>query len=486
MAHVSTVSKALAIQRMVAHDATMRMLRADSIPIIASLLAAHLGRPGARMATDELFERMDADLELLRDHFDLPRTARAYCDDWRGAGFLQRRPASGARGETLELSSEAFQAIRVLDQLEEPASTVTQSRLLSLAQAIKSLAVDTDPDAERRLAALRAERDRIDAEIERVQHGEVSVLDERTALERATDILLQVRDLPADFAGVRARFETLNHDLRERILHADEDDRHVLDDVFRGVDLIESSDEGQTFSGFATLIRDPERSSALEGDLAAVLERSFAATMSTDDRRTMRSLVRDLKSNSRDVHLVLTEFARGLRRYVYSQDFQRDRALRDSLQQALAAAGPAARSVRPTADLGRELELSSLRLSTVGELVLHDPADYDTGDALADAAKSQLDLEALRAIAREGEIDFAELIDNVNAELAVTSPVSVGDVLRRRPATQGLGSVVGLLSLASTYGHVDGREVEQLIWRGVDDIERRAVVSQHLFQEAIV
>lgn len=482
---MSTVSKALAIQRMLAHDATLRMLRADTVPVIASLLATHLGRPGARMATEELFERMDADLELLRDHFELPKTARAYCDDWRGAGFLQRRPAHGARGETYELTSSAFQAVRVLDQLHEPASTVTKSRLISLAQAIRALAVDTDPDVERRLTALTAERDRIDAEIARVEQGEVAVLDERTALERATDILLQVRDLPADFAGVRARFETLNHDLRERILHADESDRHVLDDVFRGVDLIESSDEGQTFSGFAALIRDPERSSALEGDLAAVLERAFADTLALDDRRTLRSLVRDLKANSRDVHLVLTEFARGLRRYVYSQDFQRDRVLRDTLQATLAAAGPAAREVRPTTPLARELELSSLRLSTVGELALHDPSDFDTGDELSDAQESGLDLEALKAVARESEIDFAELVDNVNAELAVTSPVTVAEVLQRRPATQGLGSVIGLLSLAATQGEVDAETLEQLCWRGLDDLTRQAVVGRHLFREPI-
>lgn len=482
---MSTLAKALALQRMVAHDATVRMLRADNAPVVASVLAAHLGRPGTRMVTDDLFELIDADLEVLRDHFDLPRTARAYCDDWRTAGFLQRRPAAGARGETLELTSAAFYAIRVLDQLDEPTSTVTQSRLISLAQAIRALAVDTDPHAERRLASLTAERERIDAEISRVEGGEVTVLDQRTALERATDILLQVRDLPADFAGVRTRFEALNHDLRERILHADEGDRQVLDDVFRGVNLIESSDEGLTFSGFASLIRDPERSSALEGDLSAVLEREFTGILSAEDRRTLRSLVRDLKASSRDVHLVLTEFARGLRRYVYSQDFQRDRVLRDSLQSTLAAAGPAVREVRPTTLLGHDVELSSLRLSTVGELALHDPSDFDTGEALADAEDASLDLEALKAVARESEIDFAELIDDINAELAITSPVSVGQILQRRPATQGLGSVIGLLSLAATQGEVAPDANERLAWRGADDVGRQAVVGKHLFREPI-
>lgn len=485
MSNVSVTAKALALQRIVADDATMRMLRADHAPVIASLLGAHLARPGARVATDNLYELIDADLEVLRDHFELPKTARAYCDDWRAAGFLIRRPAAGARGETLELAPQALVALRVLDQLEEPRSTVTQSRLLSLAQAIRQLAADTDPDVQRRLAALHAERDRLDTEIARVAAGEVTVLDERAALERATDILLQAQDLPADFAGVRARFETLNHDLRERILHADDGDSRVLDDVFRGVDLIESSDEGQTFSAFASLIRDPERSSALEGDLGAVLDRDFADSLPADARRTLRTLVRDLKSSSRDVHSVLTDFARGLRRYVYSQDFHRDRVLRDALQEALAAAAPAARAVRATTPLGRDLELSSLRLTTVGELSLHVPSDFDTGVELTDAAAEHLDLAALRAIARESEIDFAELVDNVNAELERAMPVSVGEILERRPATQGVASVVGLLSLAATQGEVEAEAVERLAWRGLDQVDRHAVVTRHLFREPI-
>lgn len=482
---MSSLAKALAVQRVVADDATVRLLRADHAPVIAGLLTTHLGRPGARVATDELYELLDADLEVLRDHFDLPQTARAYCDDWRSAGFLVRRPAVGARGETLELAPETLVALRLLEQLDEPRSTVTQSRLLSLAQAVRQLAVDTDPDAERRLQTLRAERDRIDDEIARVAAGEVSVLDERTARERAEDILLQAQDLPADFAGVRARFEVLNHELRERILQAGEEDCHVLDDVFRGVDLIQASDEGQTFAAFASLIRDPERSSALDGDLAAVLDRDFAGALTAEQRHTLRSLVRDLKSSSREVHSVLTDFARGLRRYVYSQEFYRDRALRDALHEALAAAVPAARSARPTTPMSLELELSSLRLATVGEIRLHDPSEFDTGADLADAEDEPLDLTALKAIARETEIDFAELIDQVNAALAQAQPVTVGEILDQRPASQGLASIIGLLSLAVTHGEVHRDASETLTWQGTDDVQRQASTDVHLFRETI-
>ncbi len=96
-----------------------------------------------------------------------------------------------------------------------------------------------------------------------------------------------------------------------------------------------------------------------------------------------------------------------------------------------------------------------------------------------------IDFAELIAIARESEIDFAELTDNVNAALDGSGSISVAEVLHRFPATQGLASVVGLLSLASTYGTVDPDAREQIVWAGIDGIERSAVIRRHHFTEGI-
>lgn len=482
---MSALASALAYKRLLDDNATLRMLRADHVAVSAALLSAHLGSPGIRLTSEDLYEVIDADLEELRPHFELPKTAKAYCDDWRNASFLIRRPATEARGETYELSSDALSAIRVLDQLETPRSTLTESRLVSLAAGLRQLAVDTDPDATRRLEALHQERERIDAEIARIRDGEFAVLDERRALERVTDILLQAQDLPADFARVRARFEQLNHELRVSIVNTDDTQSTVLDDVFRGVDLIESSNEGRTFTAFSALIRDPERSAAFDTDVAAVLDRDFADRLAPEARRALRTLVRELKAGSREVHGVLTEFARGLRRYVHSQEFQRDRALRGVLQEALAAAVAASKRIRPYADTGIEVELSAMRLFSVGEMIADDPSEFDTGARLADDEPGIIDFEKLAAIARESEIDFAELIRNVNELVAGSAPMTVSEILAFRPATQGLASIIGLLSLATRHGQVRRGETERLTWQGADGIRRHADVDTHIFTERI-
>ena len=121
MGRMSALAAALAHRRLVRESATLRLLRADHVAVAAALLSTHLGTPGTRMPADDLHELLEADLEELRDHFDLgAKSAKAYCDDWRAAGLLVRRPAPESRGETYELSPEAIDGLRILAELDEP------------------------------------------------------------------------------------------------------------------------------------------------------------------------------------------------------------------------------------------------------------------------------------------------------------------------------------------------------------------------------
>ncbi|XBH20440.1 DUF3375 domain-containing protein [Jonesiaceae bacterium BS-20] len=483
---MSIIASALKYERIAESNATLRLLRATNLAVVAAILETHLGTPGAKLVAEDLFELIEADLFDLREHFELPKTAKAYCDDWRVAGFLIRRPATTARGETYELSADALSAIRTLGQLSAPQSTITESRLVNLAAAIRQIAIDTDPDVTRRKAALLAERDAIDEEIARIKTGHLSILENRRALERVADVLSQAQDLPADFARVRAKFEDLNTNLRHSIVTSDQSQSTVLDEVFRGVNLIEDSDEGRTFTAFLALLRDPERSAALDGDIAEVLAREFATELSADARHNLRSLLPALKSGSRDVNSALTEFARGLRRYVYSQEYQRDRTLRALIQQSLAAALPASQVVRPTTEVNVALELSAMKLFSAGTISPHDPSDFDTGGLLEQQRELVTEFADLAAIVRESEIDFSELTANVNTLLQQIQRPTIGQVLREFPATQGIASVVGLMSLARQQGAVKPGATEQLQWLGLDGVTRTALVEHHIFTKEVV
>lgn len=450
---VSVRSAAFALSRLHQDSAAWALLRSPNAPVAVAILDTHLGGDQRRVTAADLFELVDADLDDLRDHdLDLPGTGQSYCSGWRKAGILIRRPTDDSRTETFELSPAAFSAIRYIRQLVEPRSTVTQSRLATIATQLADLSRDTDPNGSTRLATLHAERDRIDAEIARVRTGDVSVLGSREARERAQDIVDLARELPDDFARVRADLEKINRDLRLRIVEDDDAQAHVLQDIFRGVDLLQESDAGHSFKAFYSLVLDPEVSDSFHDSIEQVLERPFAASLSPEEKRFLRSLLRTLQERSGEVHGVMTTFARGLRRFVQSQEYQRDRVIRRLLRDSLAEAAPLSSTVRPYSTTGYDLERTSVGIRSVGALTLHDPGDLITStDVVEHDDDGVLDVAQLRLLARATEIDFDELRGDVGETIAALGPSTIGAVLERHPATQGIASVVGLLVLADQH-----------------------------------
>lgn len=490
MATVPATARALRLLQRLEEDAAWRLLRADNAPIVAALLGEHLDGDANRLDADDLYERIDADLDDLRAHgLTLPQTAQAYVKAWRDAGFLVRRSAVDARGETLELSGAGVAALRFLESRDAPRRSLTESRIASLSAQLRQLAIDTDPSSSRRLQRLLEERDAIDARVAAIQEGRDDALTGERAVERVQDLLAQAAEVPDDFARVRTEFEELNALLRRRILESGQTQREVLDDVFRGVDLIAESDAGRSFSGFSSLVLDPALGAAFEEDVRHVLDREFAGSLTVAERRALRGFLATLKERSAEVHDVVTQFARGLRRYVRSQDYQRDRVLRGLIQEALATARETGSTLKPWTPLGVDQKLTHVAIRSVGALTLHDPADVDAPREVETHSGAVADLEALRALARATEIDFDELGNNVNSALEraraqgpADARVSVGEVLTTFPATQGVASIVGLLALAARHGVVAHEaEPETLAWQRADGTARRARVTRHVF-----
>lgn len=486
VATVSALHTALAAERLATESPAWGLLRARNAPVAVAVLAEHLAGEQRRLPAPELFERIDEDLVVLREHgFDLPRTARAYCDDWREGGILVRRATDELREETYELSEGALDAIRFVTGLLEPRSSVTQSRLATILERLHSLAVATDPRAATRLAALEAERARIDAEIAKVASGDYEVLPRERAVEQARDVLALADQLPADFARVRSEMERLNRALRARLVDDVASRGTVLEDVFRGVDHLAESDAGRSFQGFFALILDTEQVAAFEEDVDGVLEREFASGLSAGEARNLRRLLPALQDSSAEIHDVMTAFSRSLRRFVQSDELTEHRAvqrvLREAQRDALALAG----SVQPFARTQVELLLTSVGIDAVTALTLHNPADHQTPDDVVPRVDAHpVDWAELVAAARESEIDFVELRGHVNETLARRGPVTIGELLDDHAATQGVASVVGLLVLADEHAvALDGLEPAR--WTTTSGAPRTGTVPRRLFTEEL-
>jgi hypothetical protein len=466
--------KSLATYRQLRTQPLWRLLAAATGPTVIALLQTHLYDSERSLPASILHERIERDLETLRNHGeDWPQTAQAYVAGWLADGYLERRFPAGSREEEYELTTSTVDAIRFVSSLVRPHSAATESRLSLVIGALGKLADDTDTDRSRRLERLRAEQVRIEREIAAVEQGTFQVLSDSAALERTREIIALADNLAGDFRRVRDQFEQLNRDLRERIMDHDGNRGEVLDSLFAGIDLISESDAGRTFSAFWRLLTDPVQSSALDDALDQLMSRDYVTVLDASERSFLLRLTRTLLEQGGMVHSVLQSFARSLKHFVQSREFMEQRRLSQLLRKAQRAAMSLKDEVKATEALQYTLPLTSSRLASPSQWVLHDPALQALPDRMVEGEAAPIDLETVGELVAQSEIDFRALEADVRAVLALRSQASIADVLLECPARQGLGSVLGLLAMGARHG-IMAESCEIVSWIGGDDIPRKA------------
>ncbi|OGU20530.1 MAG: hypothetical protein A2580_06935 [Hydrogenophilales bacterium RIFOXYD1_FULL_62_11] len=446
-------------------EPTWRLLSANLAPDVLGLLRYLLYDGERTVSGPTLLARLTTELDLLRTQGrDLAGDARYYLRDWVTQGWLERRLPEGGDEELYELSAPGLQALRIIASLDQQREAATESRLSLVMSQLQRLSRATETDPMVRLEQLYEERRRIDAEIDAVASGEVSVLDPKRALADLREILNLARDLSEDFQRVRDRFTALYQNFRERIIQEDGQRGKVLAEVFDGVDVIAQTEEGQAFHAFWSLLIDPEQSALLEASIDALSRRDFASTLPRDERLFLSRMTRTLLERAGSVNDKQTGFARSLRSFVQSHEYKEQRRL-TRLLQSTKADGLAVRAMlRPENPVGYTLQLSSATFRSLGQWKLHVPVQGIVPGELEEGEASTIELEDIAAAVQESDIDFRALADNVRQVLDHASQVSIGGLLAQFPATQGLGTVVGYLALGVRHGVVVRDQSEAVGW----------------------
>jgi hypothetical protein len=482
MSSERVAARAVTLLRLQESDSGLQLLRKETLPAVASVLNEHLGGQQRVRTAAEFLELLEDDLSALRDHgFDLPRSAQEYLADWVSARLIIRRPGEG-REETVELSPSALAAIRFVADVETPRSSVTSSRLSNVADLLSRLARDTNPDPTAYVEALWREKGRIERAIAEVDAGIYEPIGDSEAVERLAEIIHLANEVPGDFARVSEDIERLNKNLREQIIQQAGTRGDILDQVFAGVDGIENSEAGRSFSAFYNLVLDPEQANAFDDSVDEVLSRSFAWALPDIEIVALRCWLSALQTESSQVRNVMTGLARSLRRFVESHAFREHRRLADALAEARLAVLEASRRVRPQTQTGYELPASSVPIFSISSWNLYNPSETRVERPIKTFAARPLDLEELRRRVRLSEIDFDELRQTVAEVLRRQSSASIAEILKSHPATQGLASVIGLMVLADTVGMLSP-ENESLSWTSEGGKPRTVNVARHIFHE---
>lgn len=473
--------KSIAQFRQLRDEALWKLLASHNAPIVLGVLQELFLGEDRVLPASVLHERLTLEFQRLKQAGeDMAQSPQAYIAAWLSEGWLSRRLPVGAQEEQYELTTDAVTAIRFLQGVLQPRAIATESRLATVMQQLTKLAEDTNPDPGSRREALLAERARIDRQLDDLGRGIVETLPAERALERAREVIALADDLAADFRRVRDDFDTLNRQLRADVLNNEGSRGQVLEQLFAGMDLIGETPAGKTFYAFWRLLTDIEQTTIFSEALTEVVSRDFARQLANDERRFLRNLTSRLLDEGGLVHEVLQTFSRSLRTFVQSREYLEQRrfakVLRTSQRDALAIKD----EIRTNQDIGFELWMTSATLRSASQWHLYDPAERMVESSMRDAPASSMSLQHIADMVRNSEIDFALLRKNIFESLQHSNVVSIVELLRDYPPTQGLGSVVGYIYLAVRHGRIATGHV-QVTWAGMDDTQRTANVPSVYF-----
>lgn len=213
------------------------------------------------------------------------------------------------------------------------------------------------------------------------------------------------------------------------------------------------------------------------------MERPFWNEIDERRRDAITDIQTDLSHRARETQQVMKRLASSLRYFVQSREFQQNRRLATLLDDTRKASLAAA-EVKAFGAYGDVMTLNQTFVSvlSVGDVSLYDPENAGNGETLTTAEVPVVDLAALAGRLTASEINYAWLRETIERCLKDRETVSIGDVMTRFPAKQGLASVVGYIHLAIQYAEAPKEGAFELLqWTNRFKETMRGRLPRYLF-----
>ncbi len=471
--------------RKLRQEPSWKLLAADTGPETIAVLQTLLFDQDRRLKDSVLVERMLRIYNVLRTDTVTREMVTAWLAGWRKDHYVVRRFAEGDDEPYWELSPGAFEAISFASSLTRERTAPTSGRLGLLLYAVRKLVDDSDADTERRLKRLEARKAEIDREMEAVRRGEVRVASDIEIASQADEILSLIEGMDGDFLRVRDRLVTLSNAVHARILKDSDSAGAVLDQFFEGYDAIQESDEGKTFESFYQFLLQELSGREVDSLVEELKDRWFWKDLEPREREAIEDLVPHLNDRSRETQNVMRRLSSELRQLVQSRSFRENKRMQALLQEVrrLSVRAAEAAVVSPETRL-LKIDATRVRLSSPGENVLYDPSQSRTEEELAVQGPEELDLAALSERLNASEIDYARIREAIALSIREQSPVTLGQILERFPATQGLATLVGCLHLALEKAQCLEDQKETITWVNRLGEQTLARIPLFVFTEA--
>ncbi|AUD03421.1 DUF3375 domain-containing protein [Spirosoma pollinicola] len=421
--------------------------RADGFSVMVSFLhEAFEQRRQSRYIEPDLINKL-TDFLLAIDVLDSSaKTPRDYLEEWTKDGMLRRFYDDLLHDEPFyELTPDAVLVLRWLQELDQNEFVGTESRLRVLFDLLEQLAYRSSSDKASRIEQLRREIQEREAEIDRIERGELDVWDATRIRENFQLVQETARRLLADFRQVEQNFRDIDRGLRDEILTTPLSKGNLLDKLFSTIDeRIWGRDQGKSFRSFWELLMNQAKQDEFDMLLNEVVQLSALRELAPA-LRDLERLKFDLVEAGGNVNRANDLIIKSLRRLIETNFFREHKHILQKIESVLELA------VRVKAQPPKNRDLMHIdgkpQLDFFMNRRLFHPSVVATiRSETVDAGEQDADISALLT---DDDVSLEQLETNIGQLLRHRPQVSLAAVLSEFPPQKGLAEIVGYLSLAS-------------------------------------
>jgi hypothetical protein len=449
-------------------NASWKLMTADNAPLVISFLNEAFILPNSRILSESvLMERLEDKLFFLREqagHESFPRKSVDYLKEWAepDKGWLRRFYPDNSDEPHYDITPAAEKAISWVNSLASVSFVGTESRLKTIFDLIRQMVEGSESDEEVRIAELKKRRGEIDAEIAKIERGELSLLDSASLKDRFYQLSTTAMDLLSDFRSVEYNFRELDRSVRERIALWEEGKGALLDEILGKHDAISDSDQGRSFRAFMDFLLSRRLQQELEELLGKVMEMPAVREMSPDRRLArIHTLWLDASTHVQEVAASLSSQLRGfLDNSVWMENRRIGEIFRHIQENAIKVKNdPPRGNFMEIDDMSVEIKLIMERpLFAEKSRVKIESSELLIGDS------GEIDTSALYEVMY---VDTAALEENIKLALLHVPQITLAELLARHRPERGLAEIIAYMNIASKRdGSIfDDAVSDEISWR---------------------
>ena len=445
-----------------------------SEPLSSTEAHSRIDRCIAEMEADGYADRMPVE-------DGKPKTARSICRDMIDRyRWLELSVLPSGESE-LRLTADAREALAIADRLNAAETVMSGSRMRSIKDAIERASVLLSPNYEAGRAVLEARVEAATQDLERyIANGGSERITLEAAKREVVNIVDLMREIPNDLAVLEKDVHAQGIELREAFNAEEKPVGQIVGDYVRASEqLIESSENGRSFSDSLKVMGTPEERHAIRSQLETIADAPVFEGVQWEQRRRLNDSWSQILVGIGRVTNEEGRSTRIVQRYVTTYDTQDERALANTLKNLEVACAQWAKVANWTdkVTLGQSPEECVVRSFPMKLVDVADPPAppaverHDAGgftaedlDALISLGGPQtrriVELMSASPVIENGRIVFAKSFNALDAEQRRTSELS------------GLFQAATELGLASRTSNTSwlccAPDGSQIAWQGAD------------------